>query len=78
VLVLDAVLVLAVAAVWKLAHHLVWTLGDVAVRKTGAQSDPLSGPVSVSRGTSRCSRDSWGRIKPHARGRRPSLAIHYE
>jgi hypothetical protein len=38
-LVLDAVLVLAVAAVWKLAHHLVWTIGGVAVRKTAAQPD---------------------------------------
>jgi hypothetical protein len=35
-LVLDAVLVLAVAAVWKLAHHLIWTTGGVPVRKTGA------------------------------------------
>jgi len=33
-LVLDAVLVLAVAAVRKLAHHLVWTIGGVA--ETGA------------------------------------------
>ena len=35
-LILDAVLVLAVAAVWKLAHHLIWTTGGVPVRKTGA------------------------------------------
>src|SRR5215211_5610227 len=56
-LVLDAVLVLAVAALWKLAHYLVWTIGGVAVRKTAAQPDPLSEPVSVSHGTSRCSRE---------------------
>jgi len=35
-LILYAVLVLAVAAVWKLAHHLIWTTGGVPVRKTGA------------------------------------------
>jgi hypothetical protein len=51
-LALDAVLMFAVAVVWKLAHNLVCTISGIAVRKAGAQSNPLSGLVSVGHNTS--------------------------
>jgi hypothetical protein len=39
--VLDAVLVLAIGAVRELTHHLVRSVGGVAIGKPAAESDPL-------------------------------------